>query len=127
MTRQRCLIGVGVLTLIVLTVLGVRAPEPVQAAPAAEHSFDKNAALKVAMRSQALHFEFLTEPEVKRLGGRAFLVGRRVTSPTWVYLPVDEVSYIEEYSSLEKMQKTYRDLGPKKDDLAKPDLPPKKN
>ena len=139
MTRQWCVIGVGVLTLIVLTVVGFRGPEPVQAAPAAEYSFDKNAAAKVTMRSQALHFEYLSDLDVKRIGGRAFLSGRRVHSTgisTWVHLPVEEVSYIEEYLSVEGMIKAHPHLAPKKDDAPKPDgmvqvvapdVPPKKN
>jgi hypothetical protein len=124
MTRQRCAIGVGVLALIVLAVLGVRAPEPAQAAPAAEYSFDKKAAVKVTMRSQALHFEYLSDLDVKRIGGRAFLSGRRVSTTgisTWVYLPVEEVSYIEEYVNVDALMKAHPNLAPKKNDPARPE------
>ena len=118
MTRQRCLIGVGVLCSLALAFLLFRGPEPVRAAPAEDSQFEDRAAVKVAMKNQII--EYMTWPKVKRIGGRAFVVGYRVSAPGSVWLPIDEVSFIEQYASLDDMVKVYPGLAPKKEEPAKP-------
>jgi len=107
------LLGVGVLCSLALTFLVFRAPEPVRAAPSEERSFPDKTAVKVVLKNQSI--EYATWPKVHRMGGRAFLGGYRVNSNASVWLPVDDVAFIEEYSSLEEMEKAYPGLAPKKD------------
>jgi len=124
----------GVLSLALIAAVLFRAPEPARAAAADEYNFDAKAALKVTMRSQVQHCEYLDQPSVKRLGGRAFLAGRRVAGAGWVYLPVDEVAYIEEYVNRDDMIKAYPNLAPKaaptnagEAPKTTAEVPPKKN
>jgi len=108
----------GIVFIVALGVAFVRSPEPVKAA-ADERNFDSKAAAKVVLKSQ-IH-EYLDWPKVERMGGRAFIVGHRVNAPGSVWLPVDDVLYIESYYNLDDMLKVYPGLPPKKDQPAKPD------
>jgi len=129
MTRQRCLISVGVLCSLALAFLLFRGDEPARAAPSEERSFPDKSAVKVVLKSQLI--EYVTWPKVQRMGGRAFVGGYRVNSNASVWLPVDEVAFIEEYSSLEEMEKAHPGLAPKKAALPRPEgvpvTEPKKN
>jgi hypothetical protein len=116
-------LGFAVLGLLVAAGVVFRAPEPARAAAGDEYQFDEKSAVKVTMKGPALHFEYLDRPEVRRLGGRAFLIGQRVSTTgnsAWVHLPVDEVSYIEEYYTLEGLIKAHPHLAPKKDEPPSP-------
>jgi hypothetical protein len=135
MTRQRYLIGIGVLCSLALAVLLFRGEaEPVYAASPSERSFPERCALKVVTKNQII--EYVTWPKVERMGGRAFVGGYRVNSGASVWLPMEDVSFIEEYGTREEMEKAYPGLAPKKDEPPKPDgmvqvvapdVPPKKN
>src|SRR6266567_1662746 len=120
MTRQRGLVAVcGVLCSLALAVLLFRGDEPVRAASANDRSFPDKSAIKVVTKNQS--FEYLTWPKAERMGGRVFVGGYRVNSNASVWLPLDDVVLIEEYSSLEEMVKAYPGLAPKKDAPARPD------
>jgi len=116
----------------VLAVLLFRGPEPVRAASTTDRGFPDKAAVKVVMKDRSL--EYVTWPKVERMGGRAFVGGYRVNSNASVWLPIDEVAFIEEYANTDDMIKAHPNLAPKKTEPAgagttvkTPPDPPKKN
>lgn len=110
MSRRAGLAVIGVVFVALLGVALWRTPEPVKAAE--DRGFDSKVAIKVIMKNHM--FEYLTHPEIRRVGGRAFIYGWRQGAPGAAWLPVEDVVFIEEHSSLEEMLKVYPGLAPKK-------------
>jgi len=109
MSRRYGLAVVVVLAVLIWAAL-LRTPEPAKAAPD-ERGFEMKAAIKVVMKNQM--FEYLTSPEIRRLGGRAFIVGWRKGAPGTAWLPVEDVAFIEEYPTVEDMLREYPGLAKK--------------
>src|SRR5690348_9667429 len=103
MSRLRWLLAGGGLLGLVLVVLAMaRGPESAKAA-AEQPAFGDKMAIKVTMRTQGLHFEYLEHATVRRIGGRDFIGGHRLAHTEMVWLPVDQVSYIDEYGSVDEL------------------------
>jgi hypothetical protein len=112
MSRRNGLAVVGIVLTVLLGAVVLRTPEPARGAPP-ERSFEAKAAIKVVMKNQM--FEYMTFPEVRQLGGRAFVVGTRQGAPGTAWLPIDDVVFIEAYATYEDMLKVYPGLAKKTD------------